>query len=49
MLHMWRGEEMQVGFWPRKLEGKKPLGRSVCRWENGIVTDLKEIGWDSVG
>ena len=33
----------------KTLEGKKPLGRSVCRWEDGIVTDLKEIEWDSVG
>jgi hypothetical protein len=39
---------MQVGFWPRKPEGKKPLGKSVCRLEDGIVMDLKEIGWDSV-
>jgi hypothetical protein len=46
---MWRGEEMQVGFWSRKLEGEKLLGRSVCRWEDDIVMDRKEIGWDSVG
>jgi hypothetical protein len=48
MLHMWRREEMRVGFWRRKLEGKTPLGRSMCRWEDGIVTDPKERGWDSV-
>jgi hypothetical protein len=28
-----------------KPEGKKPLGRARCRWENGIRMDLKEIGW----
>jgi hypothetical protein len=28
-----------------KPEGKRPLGRSRHRWENGIRTDLKEIGW----
>jgi hypothetical protein len=36
-----------------KPEGKKPLWRSSCRWENGIRVDLMEIGWgcrvDSVG
>jgi hypothetical protein len=29
-------------------EGNRPLGRSRCRWENGIITDLREIGWRSV-
>ena len=24
--------------------GKRPLGRSRCRWEDNITTDLKEIG-----
>jgi hypothetical protein len=25
-------------------EGKRPLGRSGCRWED-IKVDLREIGW----
>jgi hypothetical protein len=29
-----------------KLEGKRPLGRPRCRWENGIRMDLMEIGWE---
>jgi hypothetical protein len=29
-------------------EGKRPLGRPTCRWENNIKIDLKEIGWESV-
>jgi hypothetical protein len=28
-----------------KLEGKRPLGRPRCRWEDNINIDLKEIGW----
>jgi hypothetical protein len=28
-----------------KLKGKKSLGRSRRRWENGIKMDLMEIGW----
>jgi hypothetical protein len=27
-----------------KPEGKKPLGRPRCRWENGIRMDIREIG-----
>jgi hypothetical protein len=28
-----------------KPEGKRPLGRSRRRWEDGIRLDLGEIGW----
>jgi hypothetical protein len=31
-----------------KPKGKRSLGRSRCRWEDGIRMDLKEIGWESV-
>jgi hypothetical protein len=31
-----------------KPEGKRPLGRPSCRWEDGIRMDLGEIGWGSV-
>jgi hypothetical protein len=27
-----------------KPEGKRPLGRSRRRWEDGIIMDLREIG-----
>jgi hypothetical protein len=27
-----------------KPEGKRPLGRPRCRWEDGIGMDLREIG-----
>jgi hypothetical protein len=28
-----------------KLEGKRPVGRSRCRWKGDIKMDLKEIEW----
>jgi hypothetical protein len=31
-----------------KPEGKRPLGRTRHRWEDGIRMDLREIGWGSV-
>jgi hypothetical protein len=31
-----------------KPEGKRPLGRPRCRWEDVIRTDLREIGLGSV-
>jgi hypothetical protein len=31
-----------------KPEGKRPLERSRCRWEDSIRIDLREIGWGSV-
>jgi hypothetical protein len=27
-----------------KPEGKRPLGRTRCRWQNGIRMDLREFG-----
>jgi hypothetical protein len=31
-----------------KPERKRPLGRPMRRWEDGIRVDLREIGWESV-
>jgi hypothetical protein len=28
-----------------KLEGKRPLRRPRCKWEDNIEMDLIEIGW----
>ena len=28
-----------------KPEGKRPLGRPRCRWDNNIKTDLQEVGY----
>jgi hypothetical protein len=27
-----------------KLEGRRPLGRPRCRWEDNIKIDLQEVG-----
>jgi hypothetical protein len=42
--------------WERKLykvlagkpEGKRPLGKQKCRWEDGIRMDFRGIVWGSV-
>jgi hypothetical protein len=31
-----------------KPEGKRPLERPRCRWEDGIRMDLRETGWGNV-
>ena len=31
-----------------KLEGKRPLGRPRCRWEDNIKTGLQEVGCGGV-
>jgi hypothetical protein len=31
-----------------KPEGKRPLGRSRCRWADNIRMDLLELGWGDV-
>jgi hypothetical protein len=43
------GEERNVcKVWMGKPEGKRPLGRSRRRWEDGIRMDLRETGWGSL-
>ena len=29
-----------------RYEGKRPLGRARCRWEDNIKMDLREVGCD---
>jgi len=36
--------ESYTGFWWGKPEGKRPLGRPRCRWENNIKMDLQVVG-----
>jgi hypothetical protein len=46
---MWHAWERKVyRLLVAKPEGKKLLGRSRRRWEDGIRMDLREIGWGSV-
>jgi hypothetical protein len=44
---MGEGRNMYRGF-VGKPEGKGPLERPRCRWEDGIKMDLKEMGWEEV-
>ena len=30
-----------------KPEGKRPLGRPRCRWEDNVKMDLRKVGCDS--
>jgi hypothetical protein len=32
-----------------KPEGKRPLGRPRCRWEDNIKMNLRDIGWCGFG
>jgi len=36
--------EVHTGFWWGKPEGKKPLGRPRCRWEDNINMIFRK--WD---
>jgi hypothetical protein len=31
-----------------KPEGMRALGRAMCKWEDNIKKDLKEIGWEGM-
>jgi hypothetical protein len=46
MWHAWQRNVYKVLM--GKPEGKRPLGRPRCRWEDGIRMDLRDIGWGSV-
>jgi hypothetical protein len=48
----WAGHVARMGagrnvyrVFVRKSGGKRPLGRRRRRWENGIRTDVRNIGW----
>ena len=44
--HVARMEQVRSAFkiLTGKPTGKRPLGRSMCRWEDNIRMDLEEIG-----
>jgi hypothetical protein len=46
MWHAWERNVYRVLM--GNPEGKRPLGRSRRRWEDGIRTYFREIGWGSV-
>jgi len=44
MQRVWVMGEAYTGLWWEKPEGKGPLGRLRCRWEDNIKMDLQEVG-----
>jgi hypothetical protein len=36
---------MHIGYWWRKPEGKRPLGKSRHRWRENNKMDLRKLGW----
>jgi hypothetical protein len=45
---MHRRDEKCIQNFCQKSEGKRPLRRPRCRWEDNIKIDLKEMGWEHV-
>jgi hypothetical protein len=41
-------DEKSIQYLVRKLEGKRPLRRPRCRWEDNIRMDPKDLGWEYV-
>ena len=41
---MWESGEVLSGFLVGQPEGKRPLGRTRCRWEDNIKMDFQEVG-----
>jgi hypothetical protein len=39
-----RMQKVEVG----KSEGKRPFGRSICRWDDSIKMDLRHMKWVGV-
>ena len=45
MYHVWgRGEVYRYRVLVGRPEGRRPLGRPRCRWEDNIKMDLQEVG-----
>jgi hypothetical protein len=48
MWNTWKRRANCTRLLMGKREGMKPLGRSRCRWEDGIRMDLRETGWKDI-
>jgi hypothetical protein len=43
------GEENAYRIFVGKPAGKRPLGRTRCRWMDNVKMNLREIGWGGMG
>jgi len=41
----WGREKVNTGFVVETSEGKGPLGKATCVWEDYIKMDLQEVEW----
>jgi hypothetical protein len=42
-------EISSIDYWWESQRGKRPLGRTSCRWMDNIRMDFGEVGWGDVG
>jgi len=42
---MYGGQKVAYRVLVGRHDGKKPLGRTMYRWENNIKMDLQEVEW----
>jgi len=45
MWHAWGREKFNTRFLVETPDGKIPLGKARCRWEDYIKMDLQEVEW----
>jgi len=45
MWHVWGTEEVRIGFWKGRSEGKAPTGRHRPRWKDNISMSLQHAEW----
>jgi hypothetical protein len=45
MQHVWEEKSGAYTILVGRPEGRRPLGRPRCRWEDNIKMDLQEVGW----
>jgi hypothetical protein len=39
---------VHTGFLVGRPEGRQPLRRPTCRWDDTIKMDLQEVGWEGM-